>query len=316
MSTLVSVVISAYNAEDFLPQAIESVLGQSMPDFELILADDGSTDNTLQIAKRFQAKDPRIAIDSHENLGMGQSVNRAVKLAKSNIIARMDADDMMNPDRLETQYKFFQEHPEIAMASCFTQFVGENGKVLGMQSFEQNMDLLTLEDTKRYVESNQCIHFAHTGVMFRKEIFEELQGYDGRFWPSDDIELFNRFADAGHGVVIIPKILMKYRLNGSSVITSKFIDSIYKLRWVEDIIRRRRIGENEITYEAFKESLSKQNLIKRIRRKSVIYSNFFFRTAGHHFGMGRYFSFLYYIFLSIISNPFKASNKLLKNLLI
>jgi glycosyltransferase involved in cell wall biosynthesis len=100
MEVKVSVVMTAYNAEKYLSEAIQSVLDQTLTDFEFIIANDGSTDNSLTIMQEFQKQDERIIIDDHENMGMAESVNRILKFAKSDLIARMDADDIMKKDRL------------------------------------------------------------------------------------------------------------------------------------------------------------------------------------------------------------------------
>ena len=302
-SNIVTIIISAFNAEKFLAEAIDSVLIQSLGNFELILIDDGSTDGTLQIFKKYKQIDKRILIDSHKNIGMGESVNRAVKMANSELIARMDADDVMIDTRLEEQVKFMNSHPEIAITSCLTEFINQNGKSIGGQDFPQTKDLQTLDDTKRYVSEKKCIHFAHTGMICRKSAFLEVGGYDGKYWPSDDIELFNKVADKGYGVVVLPKKLMKYRLHNDSIITSKFYESVIKLYWVEDCIYRRRRGQHELTFLEYSDRFNSRPLLKRIRSFRVIFANHYFRQAGINYSNGNYYNFTWMLATSIILRP-------------
>ncbi len=307
---IATVVISGLNAEKFISEAIESVLNQTLQNFELVLIDDGSTDSTLSIYNDYKKLDNRIIIDSHENVGMGESVNRAVKFVNSGLIARMDADDIMIENRLEEQVNFMSKHHEIGIVGCLTEFIGNKSQTLGVQDFTQTNDLLTIEDTRRYVSQKKCIHFAHTGMMCRINAFMDVGGYAGKYWPSDDIELFNKIADKGFGVVVLPKVLMKYRLHESSIMASEFYKSVIKSHWVEDSILRRRKGMEELTYEAYVRKLDSESLLKRIRRHRVIYGNNYFRNAGIEFSNKNNLKFIYLTLLSLILRPNNISKRL------
>lgn len=281
-----SVVTTAFNAEKFLPDAIQSVLDQSLTDFEFIIANDGSTDRSLEVMKKFQKKDSRIIIDDHENMGMAESVNRILKFAKSDLIARMDADDIMMPDRLQKQFDFLQSHPEISMVSGNVLMIGEENQPLGIQG--NVADLITAHDTKRYVMEKKAIIFPHTACAFRKDHVIEVGGYDGQYWPSDDIELFNRLAENNKGVVVMPEVLMKYRIHGSSVMTSRYFYMIRKLDWVIDCIMKRRVGEKPVTLPQYLESLSSRPVTKKLNWYRKRYANFYMRNAGFHAGSKKY----------------------------
>jgi glycosyltransferase involved in cell wall biosynthesis len=314
MEVKVSVVMTAYNAEKYLSEAIQSVLDQTLTDFEFIIANDGSTDNSLTIMQEFQKQDERIIIDDHENMGMAESVNRILKFAKSDLIARMDADDIMKKDRLMVQTKFLNDHPEISMASCITELIGDKGNPIGVQDFPQMYDLQTKDDTERYVREKKCIHFAHTGTIFRKDVVIEVGGYIGKYWPSDDLELFNRVADKGYGVVIIPEILMKYRLHGSSIITSKFYNSVIKSYWVEDCILKKRLGKPELTFEEYEKEINSSSFYERLKNYTVIYANNCFRNAGIELSNKRYFRFLKLILIAIMLRPGNITGRILTKL--
>ncbi len=110
-NNFVSVLMPAFNSARFLGQAVESVLAQSHRDFELILINDGSTDGTLALAQSYAQRDKRITIITHANMGMGRSLNDAMRWARGDWIARLDADDLMTPKRLERQLAFLRKIP-------------------------------------------------------------------------------------------------------------------------------------------------------------------------------------------------------------
>ena len=115
----ISIIMSVYNGEDYLSEAIESVLNQTFKDFELIVINDCSTDSTGEILNRFAELDKRVKVHTNEvNLRLPSSLNKAIALAQGKYIARMDADDICLPERLEKQYKFMEDNPHISLSSC------------------------------------------------------------------------------------------------------------------------------------------------------------------------------------------------------
>ena len=116
----ISVLMPIYNTqEEHLREAIESILNQTFSDFELIVIDDCSTDTTGEILKRLAERDERVKVHPNEvNLRLPSSLNKAISLARGRYIARMDADDIALPERLERQYAFMEAHPNVALSSC------------------------------------------------------------------------------------------------------------------------------------------------------------------------------------------------------
>ena len=115
----ISVIMSVYNGEEYLAEAIDSVLGQSFSDFELIVINDCSTDGTSEILCKYASLDARVKVHTNEvNLRLPSSLNKAISLAEGKYIARMDADDICLPDRLEKQFEFMESHPDVALSSC------------------------------------------------------------------------------------------------------------------------------------------------------------------------------------------------------
>ncbi len=111
----VTFLMPVYNCEKFIAQAIQSLLQQTYQNFDILIINDGSTDNTLTIIEQFQKIDPRIKFISRENRGLIASLNEALELIKTPYIARMDGDDLCHPQRLELQMQFMESHPEIGI---------------------------------------------------------------------------------------------------------------------------------------------------------------------------------------------------------
>jgi glycosyltransferase involved in cell wall biosynthesis len=180
----VSVVMAVRNGERFIADAISSVLGQTFRNFELVVIDDGSSDQTQEILKQFQ--DARMRVSAQSPLGLAKALNSGVRAARANLIARMDADDVSQPARLERQVTFMREHPETGLLGTATNVIDENG--VGLRSWAP----LTEDHDIRsaLIKSNQ---FAHSSVMLRKQVFEQVGGYaDMPF--AQDYDLWLRIA--------------------------------------------------------------------------------------------------------------------------
>lgn len=201
----VSVVMPVYKAGDFLVDSIESILKQTYKNFEFIIVDDGSTDNSWKIIKKYSKKDRRIkTFRNKENLGIARSINKAIKKAQGQFIARMDADDIALPNRLEKQVKFLLDNPDFA--------------VLGSQMFEINDKNiitsvrkvpLTNDNIKQNLIITQTIQNP-TLMINKKNIPEGSLVYDPKFSPVDDLDMFFRLIPYTK-FANLPDYLMIYR---------------------------------------------------------------------------------------------------------
>lgn len=300
--------MSAYNAEKYIAAAIESVLAQTFADFEFLVIDDGSNDNTLAIAKHYQAQDTRIVIDSHENMGLGNSLNRAMKAAKGEWIARMDADDVMLPNRLEEQVKYLQQHPEIGVLSCWAYYINHQGRVIG--KLKSPTDLSNSQDSQKYLASNKIIHILHPGTIMRKKAVLEIGGYKA-IVPSQDIDLWNRLVE--HGVVIVctNQLLMQYRIHKDSVTTSQYLKALNYDEWIGVCMRLRRQAKPEISFETFQKQVKAQPFWTKMHRYRKLYSNYFYRNAAFFYGNRNYHYFLGSMLLAFSLDPQRIVNRTL-----
>lgn len=206
---LVSVVMPAYNCEKFIAAAIESILSQTLKDFEFIIVDDCSTDKTGIIVRSYLKKDKRIKlIRNRKNLQIAKTLNKAVAMARADIIVRMDSDDYSYPQRLEMQYKFLKSHPKVAVVGANMDIMNSKGKIISKREYPSKS-----EDLKKI--SFRYSPFAHPSVVFRKKIFDEFGGYDYKMVPCEDIDLWFKIGSK-YELANIPKTLLKYRMVISS----------------------------------------------------------------------------------------------------
>ena len=206
----ISLIMSVYNGEDYLGEAIESVLNQTFTDWELIVINDCSTDSTGEILRDFAKQDDRITVYPNEvNLRLPSSLNRALELARGTYIARMDADDICLPDRLQKQYAFMEAHPDIALSSCKFMTLKNGVIASGGCGGKTNADAIQA----LLLVTNPVLH---PGIIARAEVIRELK-YDPKFTCTEDMELWTRFVMAGHKIEILPDYLMLYRLHDKQI---------------------------------------------------------------------------------------------------
>ena len=183
----VTVLMSVYNGERFLAEAVESILLQTYADFEFLILNDGSTDSSREILSSYTDSRIRI-VDNPRNVGLTRSLNRGLALANSPLIARQDADDISHPRRLEKQVAFLQEHREVALVGTRHRMIGANGRVLRDIGIESTTSWLGIQ--WQIMLANP---FVHTSVMFRRDVvWEELCGYDETIPKRQDYELWSR----------------------------------------------------------------------------------------------------------------------------
>jgi glycosyltransferase involved in cell wall biosynthesis len=203
----ISVGIPFYNAEKFLVYAIQSILCQSYTNWELILVDDGSTDNSLKIAKEFAYKDKRIKVlCDGENKKLPYRLNQLIKASEGKFIARMDADDIMHPCRLEIQLKYLLDNDQVDLVSTGLVSIDDQNRVCGFR----RVDSLTTGISKPFK-----FNIAHPTVMARKEWY--LRNLYSLDYPrAEDFELWCRtYAKSDLKIAILPDLLLYYREFGN-----------------------------------------------------------------------------------------------------
>jgi len=210
----VSVLMPVFNAQRYVAQAVESILNQTFSDFEFIIIDDGSTDESLKILQRYAAQDRRIRLVDRPNKGITPTLNEGIALSQGEFIARMDADDVAFERRLEVQYDFMHANPCVLCCGSFYQLIDRRGRAI---SVVEN-PLANDDIQKECLSGRNCI--CHPAAMFRRAAVTEVGGYDEYFEAAQDLDLWLRLGEHG-ALANVPEVLVKYRLNPLSITSTK-----------------------------------------------------------------------------------------------
>ena len=202
----VSFVMSAYNAERYIEQSIESILSQTHKHFELIIVDDGSVDRTLNIIKAKEKKDKRIkVIINKKNLGLTQSLIKAIASTSSEIIVRQDSDEISKKYRLERLLKFYNDKTVVAVGSnCFNIYSNNLKVAWGYLNEYQIMKKIKYKTI-----------FPHGSSSFRKKNYDNVGGYDAKYKTCQDFDLWNKLFKTGRILMSEDILLERYILKNS-----------------------------------------------------------------------------------------------------
>ncbi len=202
--------MSCYNASRYLREAMESVLTQTYRDYEFIVVNDGSTDDTAKISQEYAAKDERIVLVDKENTGLADSLNTGMRIARGEWIARQDADDIAMPDRLAKQVAYVASHPSTVLLG--TGFVEINGAGKIQRTYRYPAR------TKKYLRQiMRTGRFApHSSCLYHKATVERLGGFNLRFLRSQDADLWFRLSLAGE-IAALPEPLVKIRKHSDGI---------------------------------------------------------------------------------------------------
>lgn len=169
-SKLVSVLIPVYNVESYVKEAIQSIQNQTYRNIEIIVIDDGSTDNTFQILEELSNQDSRIRVyKNEENLRIVKTLNRALDLASGEFIIRMDGDDISAPDRIERKLRFLEENPDVDLVGCSLITIDSGGNKI--KKVKKLQDFYLIKKTLRYTSPVSHIW------MCKKDVYSRLNGY-------------------------------------------------------------------------------------------------------------------------------------------
>lgn len=206
----VTVLMAVFNGRRYLREAVESILNQTFRDFEFLIIDDGSTDDSPQILNEYARADSRIRIVSQTNRGLTKTLNQGIVLARGQFIARMDADDIALPDRLQKQVDYLLAHPHCVMIGSRVMLVDPDGSPIREICDEQ---------THEEIDSALISHgwpLVHPAVTMRTQAVRDIGGYAEKYRTNQDHDLFLRLAEHGR-VVNLPDLLLHYRQHPESI---------------------------------------------------------------------------------------------------
>lgn len=216
---LISVIMSNYNTpEVYLCEAIESVLNQTYTDFEFIIVDDCSTDNSLEIISSY--KDPRISIIKNEvNMGITQSLNRALAKSKGKYVARMDADDICLPERFQKQVDYLENHPDTIVCGTWVELFGDGASV-----YHEKYSCKVLperEELQINLLFGNHMNIIHPTAMFNHKLLKDNKiTYNENYIFAQDYRMWVECAQKGE-LANVPEVLFKYRIHNKAVSSDK-----------------------------------------------------------------------------------------------
>jgi glycosyltransferase involved in cell wall biosynthesis len=214
----ISVLLSVCNDERFLRFALDSILAQTLPDFELIVVDDASTDCSPDILVQYGEQDARIRIlQAPSRQGLTRSLNQALAAAQGEFIARMDSDDLCTAERFERQWTFLKEHPEIGVLGCGFEKIDEEGHCFGIQDTLPQQD----SDIRLFLKEGNN-PFCHGSVMIRRSILQTLKGYREAFSTTQDFDLWLRIPTSVK-MANLSAILYSHRRHHGSISRQRFL---------------------------------------------------------------------------------------------
>jgi len=207
LSVLMTVYTQPYgeNGNRFLKEAIESVLRQSMGDFEFIIIDDGSTKESVEVIREYMKKDKRIKLYQKPNSGLTDSLNFGIKFCTAKFIARQDADDISLPLRFEKQYKLITSSEKIAVAGSYYQKINSNGEVIAKHCVQPKN--LPIDQLAGSTAGANCI--------LRKDVILKLGGWKYRY--AQDNYMWIKIRQAGYEIVNVEEILYSYRVHPGQI---------------------------------------------------------------------------------------------------
>ena len=255
MTPKVSVLMAVYNGEKYLPEAINSILGQTFTDFEFLIVDDGSRDRTPEIIRSYQ--DPRIRpISNPGNVGLTHSLNQGLDLARGEYLARMDSDDISLPERLAKQVTHMDVNSEIAVCGTWAKDIDAQGRVTGVRETPVGRHL-----EREYWRPSPIIH---PSAMIRRAHLNGLH-YDEQIRYAQDFDLWLRMKPI-HKLANLPEHLLLYRVHGKSITVSQRDD---QLRATYDIFRK-IVGASGIDFDEFAALISCSLKLSPVRRSRAM----------------------------------------------
>lgn len=234
----ISIILPVYNGGRYLAKAIESILNQTYSDYELIIINDGSTDNTEKIILSYS--DPRIRYYKNKtNLKLIKTLNKGIDLAKAKFIARMDADDIALPSLLEKELEIFESNNEIDIVSIRNYLLSDDGS-----NFYESKTVLSLNDaTHKYIVFFQN-HISHPGMMIKAQLLKKYKYTDDiSVQYFEDVDLWYRLLRDGYNIFIIRERLLFYRKTQNGIVSTHRYQNIQRrLHYCKMVLKENNIG--------------------------------------------------------------------------
>jgi len=321
----ITVVICLYNAENYFKETLKSLYYQTFKEFQLLIIDDKSTDDSVFKAKEFLKKypfDEFEIIEFPKNKGTAFIRNYALNKIDTPLMLFFDADDIAKPDLLKKLYNKINQNENYIAVSCYSQYIDSNSnKING----GQYIGPIQKENFTNQAKSGKLI-FMLPPTLFKREYALKAGGYRMKGFDdkkirfqdlSEDLDLWSSMSDFytdNKIMITIPEVLFYYRKNTSSISASK--ESLFvmqeKIRYIKTNLTRRRASLTEISFIDYLSTISKKDKKRNLKKDTAA---FYYRKAGFLFVNKSYFKFVFYMFCSFLFNPSYIVDKIKSNFL-
>ena len=310
-SRTIVAVIPAYNAGKFLKASVESLLAQTRHPDRIILIDDASTDTSISDIRSYEQEGLIEIVTNSRNLGKSESLNRVFDEVDADYFLIQDADDISFPERVERQLMFMESNPKIGCSSSFIEYIGSESNKIG----KGQLDLLTENKLAEYLKSDEPFGLFCPAVILRAEVVKnpDLQ-FRGQFWPADDIDLWNRIAEAGWQVLAQPEVLVQYRIHYTSAVTRSFSRSRLQFEWVRASLRARRNGFEEPLLNEFLSAWNSVSFLAKMNRARKSNAKGLYRGGGFKICNGRRVSGILDLLTAFLLQPEYVGPRLITQL--
>lgn len=301
----VSVIMSTYNRMKYLEEAVESVLAQTHRDFELIVVDDASSDQTPCILDRIALRDPRVrVVHRAENKGPAAGRNLALSLARNDLVACTDDDDIMLPDRLALQIGFMRDHPDVSVITSAAYIIDELGETIGVSIPHVDSDR-----GRRELNPSLFLELINPTVMYRKSHILSAGGY--RDVLLEDRDLWGRVVTSGYKISVFPEFVMRHRRHSSLMTTN--LQRMFEFgEYIDFNVLRRLQGQEEVSLDGFRTIMAAQPAMQRLARRRRNQAGIAFRKSTLYYSKRRWAPFLYHLATAIALEPAHYTKRILQ----
>jgi GT2 family glycosyltransferase len=288
----VTVLIPAYNAMPHLRPALESILHQTFRELEILVIDDGSTDGTA--AYLASIADPRLRVLQQANQGVVATLNRGLREARHDWVARMDADDIAVPERIAKQAAFAEAHPEYCCIGAFMAYVGRNNQPYVRQwPGRKQMRIEKVRMAHPPDVDPMVAAIPHPTAFYARQRVLQVGGYREQTFPAEDLDLWLRLAEVGR-MACLPEPLLLYRLSPGGVSANSLCRQFLAKRYVLTCAEARRAGRAEPTLEAYRLAqpltFNERRLARAVRclrsSRALVLQGRWFQACGYYLAFG------------------------------
>jgi len=295
-----TVVMSVYNGEAHLHEAVESIINQTFKNFKFFIVNNGSSDGTAEILREYKALDERIKIITNpRTLTYVEGRMLAIQKVETEWMALMDADDISEPARLEKQVNLIEKYNgNLGAVGTWAKYINTNGETLGNMTMEPTSE----QKFQEMYRNDEAIVLIDPSSIIHRPTFNLVGGYREVCVPAADLDLWYRIAEHGKLLLVLPEFLFRYRVHGGSDSVKKTLLQRKKTHFINYNMRLRRSGSNEITWDEYLSDVW-SNPFYRVPKLRIDWTMTWYKRAGLLYGERKYFQFFLYLVKAAFLNP-------------